>query len=249
MLIKTELICDIGCIRQKNEDIILLNCELFRDKSYENKFEFTERVRFAAIVADGMGGHSGGEVASEIVVQQFDEFVLNLPENLNEEELTKQIKDWTQKTHQHIIGLSIENQELQGMGSTFCGLFFYEKIVLALNIGDSRTYRFRDGILKKITLDHSMRELTGDQSVPVNYIYNSFGAGDEVFIDVKNISEQIFENDLFLICSDGLSDMVSDVELEIMLADGKYTQEIALKAKEAGGKDNISIIILKISDL
>lgn len=246
MLIKTDLICDIGCVRQKNEDIILLDGELYRDKSAQSKYELTPEVRFVAIVADGMGGHKGGDVASEIVAQQFNEFVYNLPGKLSQEEVISRIKDWTQATHQLLVHLSSVNRELEEMGSTFCGMLFYEKMIFILNIGDSRIYRFRDGIFKQLSTDHSLRQLTGDMSIPNNIIYNSFGGNDDVYIDVKNISGQVFENDIFLICSDGLADMVSDTEIEKTLIETVSAQKLVDKAKQAGGKDNISVIIMQI---
>ncbi len=247
MIIRTDLICDIGCVRQNNEDMILLDGELYRDKSAENKYELTDNARFMAIVADGMGGHNGGEVASEVALKSFTDFLYNLSANLDEHEIVSQIKNWTQIAHNYIIKSGYKNENLQGMGATFCGIMFYEKMIFSLNIGDSRLYRFRDGVLKQLSTDHSMRGLTGDNSVPNNIIYNSLGADNEAFIDIRNITEQIFDNDIFLICSDGLSDMVSDDEVENLLSQNGPAKILVEKAKDAGGKDNISVIVLNIS--
>lgn len=249
MLIKTDLICDIGCVRLNNEDMILLDGELYRDTSTENNYELTDNVRFMAVVADGMGGHNGGEVASEAVLKSFNDFLYNLPSSLSEIELVSQIKHWAQTANDQVVGIAEENQNLQGMGSTFCGIMFYEKHIFSLNIGDSRLYRFRDGVLKQLSTDHSMRKLIGDNAVPNNVIYNSFGTIEDIFIDVNNISEQVFDNDIFLICSDGLTDMLSDEDIENMLSQNASCIMLTDKAKDAGGKDNISIIFLKIKDL
>ncbi len=248
MLIKSDLNCDIGCVRQNNEDIVLLGGELFRDKAQGCDFEIDDTTRFAAIVADGMGGHNGGEVASEFATQFFCDFVLNLPDGLSAEELTEQIKEWTEKAHRNILEQGYRAPDYEGMGTTFCGLLFYGGSVLALNIGDSRLYRFRNGILRQISTDHSMRELTGDQTLPVNQIYNSLGAGATAFVEIKELTGQLYDDDLFLICSDGLCDMISDEEIEQLLSDEPSAGKLVEAARKAGGKDNISVVLLQLKE-
>ncbi|GHT52771.1 serine/threonine phosphatase stp [Bacteroidia bacterium] len=249
MLLKTDLNCNIGSVRQNNEDMILLAGELFRDKAQKMDFEPAENARMAAIVADGMGGHNGGEFASEMATLLFDDFIKELPAGLNEAEIASQLSQWCENTHRVIVNKSNESEEYEGMGTTFCGLLFYEKMTFALNIGDSRLYRFRNGILKQISTDHSMRQLTGDNSLPSNQIYNSLGAGDSAFIDVKDLSEQLFNDDLFLVCSDGLCDMISDEEIEQILANEPSADKLVEAAKQAGGKDNVSVLLLKIKEI
>ncbi|GHT34459.1 serine/threonine phosphatase stp [Bacteroidia bacterium] len=249
MQIKTDLNCNIGCVRQNNEDIILLGDELFRDKAQKIDVELTENARYAAVVCDGMGGHNGGEYASEMAAQLFSDYILDLPAALTVEELTDLLKKWAENAHRIIVNKSTESAEYDGMGTTFCGILFYESLVFALNIGDSRLYRFRNGILKQISRDHSMRELTGDSSLPSNQIYNSLGAGDSAFIDVKDLTGQLFDGDLFLICSDGLCDMISDEETEQILAAEPVAEKLVEAAKAMGGKDNVSVILLSIKDI
>lgn len=246
MLLKSEINSDIGCVRANNEDMILFGGEFFRDRSAKQIFELSDTSRFAAIVADGMGGHNGGEFASEIALRCFDDFILDLPEGLDEGEIASSLKRWTDETHHLILRKSHELPECEGMGSTFCGLLFYGKTVFALNIGDSRLYRFRGGILKQLTTDHSIRQLTGDLSQASNQIYNSLGAGESAFIDIRNLSGQILEDDLFLICSDGLCDMLPDEETERILTENPSAEALVTAAKNVGGKDNISVILLKI---
>ena len=247
MLLKINLNSNVGCVRQKNEDIILLGSELFRDNTHAEDIELGDNVRFAIIVADGMGGHSGGEIASEYAVQYFCDFVQELPAGLGVEELSEELKTWTAKAHQNILKQGIENPEYNEMGTTFAGLLFYEKIVLALNIGDSRVYRYRNEVLKQITKDHSMRELTGDKTMPSNQIYNSLGAGETAFIDIKDLTEQVYNDDVFMICSDGLCDMVSDEEIEKVLSNRASADDLVSIACQAGGKDNVSVIVLSVN--
>jgi len=246
MFIEAQINCDIGRVRPKNEDMILFAGNLYRDTTYSLDFELGENVRLAAIVADGMGGHKGGEYASQLACELFDNFVVNLPANLPIAELKTLLKAWAEKTHAVIVAKSIEEAEYEGMGTTFCGLLFYEKSIIALNVGDSRLYRYRDGILKQISKDHSMRELYKNPTLPSNQIYNSLGAGDSAFIDVTDISEYVLSEDIFLVCSDGIVDMISDEEIETILTNEPCAERLVTAARNAGGNDNISVILLSI---
>ena len=228
--------------------MILFGGELFRDKAQKLDFEIGEKSSFAVVVADGMGGHSGGEIASEYVAQFFGDFVSELPEDLSAEEITEKIKEWTQIAHRNLLLQGAQNPEYDGMGTTFCGMLFYGKHVLAINIGDSRLYRFRNDILRQISTDHSMRQLTGDYTLPSNQIFNSLGAGDSVFVDVKDLTGLLFDDDVFLICSDGLSDMITDNDIEQILLQEPAADKLVESAKNAGGKDNISVILLTIKE-
>lgn len=246
MLLKSEINSDIGCVRANNEDMILFAGEYFRDNSAKQIVELSDSVRFAAVVADGMGGHKGGEIASEIALRLFDDFLLDLSDGLDESGINLSLKEWTEKTHNIILHRSYELPEQEGMGTTFCGLLFYGEMVFALNIGDSRLYRFRGGILKQLTTDHSIRQLTGDLSQGSNQIYNSLGAGESAFIDIKNLSGQMLTEDLYLICSDGLSDMLPDEETERILNENPSAEALITAAKNGGGRDNVSVILLKM---
>lgn len=248
MLIKTDLNCNVGCVRPKNEDMVLLGGELFRDKSQKLDFEIGGGARFAAVVADGMGGHKGGEVASEYAAEFFSDFVSGLADGLTANEVVRSVKDWAQTAHRNILRQGDENPEYAGMGTTFCGLLFYENGVFSINAGDSRLYRFRGGILRQISADHSLRELTGDKSMAANQIYNSLGAGAETFVDVKELTDQLFDDDIFLVCSDGLCDMVPDEAIERTLKLIPSADYLVEAARSAGGKDNVSVILLRIME-
>jgi protein phosphatase len=228
--------------------MILFAGNLYRDTTYRLAFELGENVRLAAIVADGMGGHNGGEHASQLACELFDDFVVNLSANLPIAELETLLKAWAEKTHALIVAKSCEGAEYEGMGTTFCGLLFYEKIILALNVGDSRLYRFRNEILKQISKDHTMRELYNNPTLPSNQIYNSLGAGDSAFMDVTDISENVLPDDIFLVCSDGIVDMMTDEEIENSLTDEFSAEKLVEKARQNGGKDNISVILLRIKE-
>ena len=248
MFIKSDLNCNIGTVRPNNEDIILFGGKLFRNQTQVLDFEIEEKSRFAVAVADGIGGHSGGEIASEYAAQFFGDFVSELPDDLSAEEITEKIKDWTQIAHRNILVQGAQNPEYDGMGTTFCGMLFYEKLVLAINIGDSRLYRFRNDILRQISTDHSMQQQTRNQSLPSNLLSNSLGAGDSAFVDVKDLTGLLYDDDIFLICSDGLSDMITDEEIEQILLAEISAEKLVETAKNKGGKDNISVVLLIIKE-
>ena len=112
-----------------------------------------------------------------------------------------------------------------------------------INIGDSRLYRYRDTVLKQISEDHSVRNLIG--SADSNLIYNSLGAGDTVFADVVDISDRILPDDRYLVCSDGLTDMLSVEQIDAILDENVDAVDALIDAaKAAGGKDNISVILV-----
>jgi len=248
MFIKSDLNCNVGSVRPNNEDIILFGSELFRNQTQTLDFEIAKNSRFAVIVADGIGGRNGGEIASEYAVQFFCDFVSELPDDLSAGDITEKIKEWTQIAHRNLLLQSTQSPEYYGMGTTFCGLLFYEKLVLAINIGDSRLYRFRGNVLRQISEDHSMQQLTRDQSLPSNQIYNSLGGGDSAFVEVKDLTGLLYDDDIFLICSDGLTDMITDEEIEQILLTEPTAEKLVEAAKNAGGRDNVSVVLLTIKE-
>lgn len=247
---------DLGCVRTNNEDMILLNSDFYRDQFTDGSFPMTDFTRFETIVADGMGGHEGGEFASELAVQSFDDFLNSLDADLTPDQVIAATKEWAQRTHELILSKGREMPQYCNMGTTFVGLFSYDGKVFTINIGDSRLYRYREGILKQISEDHSMRNLTGDQSVKSNMIYNSLGAGDTVFADVSDVTERILPDDHYLVCSDGVTDMLADEQIDAIIEESLAASEshmvlvdkIVEAAKAAGGKDNISAIWVTFTD-
>lgn len=246
MILQCQVASDVGCVRTNNEDIALLAGGLYRDAVDRFVAELQPHSRFVAIVADGMGGYEGGEIASEMAAKSFDAFFTGLPAGLSVDRLVAQVKTWVTEIHAEIIAFGDEHREYAGLGTTLVGMFAYEGKIFRINIGDSRLYRFRNGMLKQLSVDHSMRELTGDMSQPSNLIYNSLGAGGQVFADVEEMTAQLISDDRFLICSDGLSDMLSDEEICTLLADNADVDALIGAAKQAGGRDNISVILLTI---
>jgi len=251
-IIHAQAVSDMGCVRQNNEDMILLNGEYYRDESATQQFRLPHTVRFKALVADGMGGTEGGEFASELALQDFEDFADAVPDGLSDFDLREAVTDWTNRTHQHILQKGVEFPQYNQMGTTLTGLFGYGDRIYLINIGDSRTYCYRDHSLKQLSRDHSLRELHQDPTIPSNLIYNCLGGGAaEAFADLTNITDQVRPDDRYIICSDGLCDMISDNEIASIIGqaiehaeEDKLTAMLTEAAKAAGGKDNISILLL-----
>lgn len=231
-----------GPVRENNEDMILVSTRTVRDSSLVTKVLLDNKDRYIVAVADGMGGHQSGEVASEIVTSDMSSFFNALPDSLSYNELREYFQIWIEEEHTKLKVRGEENALLKGMGTTMVCLVIYENKVIWLNCGDSRIYRFRNGFLTQLSTDHSLEEMTGIKGHP-NVICNSIGAGNSSFFDLEDITAFVFNNDTFLLCSDGLSNMLSDDKMESILKDRNSVEELIDMACKAGGMDNISICL------
>jgi protein phosphatase len=244
-----DSICDVGAVRTNNEDIVSLDGMIFRNNNFQLTLEPNEtNNRFLIAVSDGMGGHNAGEVASEIVLNELHLFKQNLPENISNdsEELKPLFQSKVKEIHKKLNDEGKRDSNKHGMGATLIALLLLHNRVYYFSAGDSRLYRFRRGILKIISKDHSLAELIGDARSKSHLILNSIGGGESVFIDFIEITDQLLDDDTLLLCSDGLTDMLSDDEIENDLEINYSSISLCNKAKEAGGKDNISIAMVKL---
>lgn len=239
---KSFSITDIGKNRQINQDYIF--CE-------ENSIG---RLPNLFIVADGMGGHNAGDYASRFCVEVFTEQIRK-----NEQKTPiGMIEESLQYTNDLLIEQARDNNGLQGMGTTFVAATIIDSVMYVANIGDSRLYVIGDGI-KQITEDHSLVEemvKTGEIARKdmrfhpnKNIITRALGANAKLVTDYFEIN--LTEDDTVLICSDGLTNMLDDQEILKIVE--KYPEDLETVAKtlvqsanENGGKDNISIVIVKL---
>jgi len=250
MQLKILAVCDKGCVRDHNEDMVLICDYIFKNESKQVTVDLNkENSKYFIAVADGMGGHNAGEVASEIVLQKMSEKINELEINLIEKELSDRISEWTKEIHLYILNEGNIDIAKRGMGSTLIGVLFYNGMAYYMNVGDSRLYRFRRGNLMQISRDHSLREMTGDEDVASNIIVNSFGGGENIFVDFAPVGGKLLDEDILLLCSDGLSDMLTDDEIENILNEENRFNNLLTEAKNKGGEDNISIIILNIDSI
>lgn len=248
--IRVSLNSDVGCIRSNNEDIILILGETYRDCSDDFVVSVNDKGRFVAALADGMGGHNAGEIASEMAVKAFDSFIINLPENLSDHDFRNLVDNEIKEIHNQLINYGFSDPEASGLGTTLIAFVTCENRIYLINVGDSRIYRFRNGILCQLTRDHSEQNRQNDSSLPSNLIYNCLGGGGEsAFADVIEITGKVYENDTFMLCSDGLSDMVSEEDMELTMNESFSARNLVKKAKSNGGKDNVSVLLLKINSI
>ncbi len=214
-----------------------------------------------AILADGMGGHQAGEVASRIAVDAVSRHFLDVFARAKGGAVgTAAITEAIQLANSAIFETARTRPEYAGMGSTIVVAMFRDGKVCVGHVGDSRLYRFRRGKLKQLTQDHSVvQELVARgmytaeearQSVGKNLVTRALGVDPQVEVDV---SEQPAEDaDLYLLCSDGLNDVVTDTEIERVLDQHVQNLDATVgilvsMANQRGGPDNISVILAQVS--
>ncbi len=249
---KIELVnvSDTGLKRPHNEDSAI-----------------TDPVTGLAVVADGMGGYKAGEVASAIAAKAILDAVRGDIVSARttvadpESALSLQaalVRNSIVAANHHIFKTATEVPQCQGMGTTVVVVLFYNNMVTVAHVGDSRVYRLRDDELSQITNDHSLvQELIdrgfftpeeAEANTPKNLVTRALGIDETVEVDV--LEEATQTGDIYLLCSDGLNDMVDDEEIRLTLS--KYSanlveaaHELVRLANASGGKDNISVVLAR----
>ncbi len=238
MRLRFEIVSHAGLVRTQNEDMAYAGGQTVRDDNDAFEFDIPEDgMEFGAVVCDGLGGREGGEKASELACSLFDTFVEALPAGLEPNDVIMRLKRWTQTANDAIMAESYGN----GMATTLTGLLLYFDQAYILNCGDSRTYRLRYDNFRQLTRDHSERNRLNDPSAPANLMYNCLGI-PEAFIDIT--PAKIVEGDQYIICSDGLSDVVSDADIQRNISSAQALVDAALAA---GASDNVTVITLKFT--
>lgn len=237
-------ISDQGLVRQNNEDV------------------WAEVPPRFYVLADGMGGHQAGEIASREAADFLCAYVKKVfheegpPLNLREaHDLTRK---GIQEANKAVYKLSKANHELRGMGTTLCCLYFHDKGVVYAHVGDSRIYRLRDSYLEQLTQDHSLLcELLGmgqlEERQSTDFMYKNIitkAVGTEAHVDPSVHVAEVAVGDIFLMCSDGLSDLLAKKDIEAILNKNinvkKAAAQLVALAKERGGHDNITVVIAKV---
>ena len=243
MRLDIQAVCHKGLVRDGNEDAVSVGGLFLRDDSASLSVETPEDGFFYLLVSDGMGGHEAGEEASEFTLNEIKE-QLNLHQ-IQPDTFEDDIREAARYITYKLNGLAAERGQVRPMGCTLTGVIWHYGRVWLVGAGDSRTYRFRGGILRQLTTDETERGLTGDPNADKSLL-NCIGGGTQGRLTVEDISGKLFHGDTLLICSDGLSDMLPDDDIEQALAEGGEAKDLLRMACEAGGADNISIIIAKI---
>ncbi len=245
---------DVGRQRRHNEDHILVRPEYG-----------------LYVVADGMGGHNAGNVASALVTTSIDNYFGAMhaadppeakPEDAGLTDEARRIAHAVRKANRDVYEISSTHQQHHGMGSTIVAMFLppgREEIHIA-HVGDSRCYRVRRGEIKQLTRDHSLindaLEIKPDLTdadlarLPKNIITRALGMKDVVKVDIK--SEKIEPGDIYLLCSDGLSGMVNDADIGDVLGMSEVPADacevLVAMANDAGGTDNISAVVVRVEE-
>ena len=248
-------VTDVGRQRKHNEDHVLLRPEL-------DLF----------VVADGMGGHNAGDIASRLAttsLRNFYEATETGPvptDNLNHDydnlaEHAKRLAAGIQKANRDVFEISSTMRQHHGMGSTVVAAYLERQggLMHVGHVGDSRCYRMRDQQLELLTHDHSLindalalkPDLTPEElaRLPKNIITRALGMREEVKVDIR--SEPVRAGDIFLLCSDGLSGMISEADIATVLQDSGDLREacelLVTLANDNGGTDNITALLVRIN--
>lgn len=236
----------VGCVRSNNEDMVLAYNQFVRSDAYQTEF-MTENVdRFVIALADGMGGHNAGEVASEQTLSNLRFFVSDLPSGLSVGEFDEMMLQWLQYINTSINSRGRVDPSLLEMGTTLVAVVYYGGKIFWLNCGDSRLYRLRDGHLLQISTDHSLSNARGEKKHS-NIITNCIGAGcKNSYLDLFEFTSDFLSGDTYLLCSDGLNDMVDNSIIERLLNEGASANQLCQAAIDAGGYDNVSTCVFRV---
>lgn len=236
---------DLGRVRENNED----------------KFEYfvpsTESLLATRghvyLVCDGMGGHSAGQIASELAAKTFIDVYLNHP--ASDASVAAIAAAHAANRFVRDVGTAVPSR--RGMGTTLSGLMLIQDQALIIQVGDSRVYRLRDGVLDRITTDHTwvedvvkrgvMSREDAEQHQYKHVIMQAIGGDAELSPDVFWLN--LLPGDLFLLCSDGLTNHVSDPELHEILASngpGEACWQLVGAALAGGGSDNCTALIVSV---
>lgn len=236
---------DKGNIREINED------------SYNIIAGYTD-VPVSFIIADGMGGHNSGEIASKMAVDFISNHILRFAEKFAVEDgICAAIEEAMQKANKTVYGESMANEANYGMGTTLIVAVVTGKKLYIGHIGDSRVYMYRNNTLKLLTKDHTfigelMRNgsLTEEEAAGHpnrNMLTRALGCEENVDIDIYKYD--IRENDLILLCTDGLTNMLSEAEIGEIIKNTDDPEIICSKlidgANTNGGEDNTTVIVFK----
>ncbi len=230
---------DIGKLRQQNEDNVFIN----------------ETQPYMIVVADGMGGHNAGEVASKMAIEVVATKLAKIKKTKRKTNCEDKIRDAFVSANKKIYDYAEENSKLMGMGTTLVVALIHDDRLYVGNVGDSRAYIIKDNDIRQISVDHSYvwqlvikGEITEQQAKrhpKRNYITRAMGTEESILVDT--FSEE-WTGGTVLVCSDGLSNLVDNWEMRDIVAETGDLHEAAKKlidlANQRGGNDNISVALM-----
>ncbi len=246
-------ITDTGMVREHNEDAIGTNGDMG-----------------LIVLADGMGGYNAGEVASGIAVQTIADLAA---EGANREERsdidphtgmmrqTIVLRDAVARANKIIFQTAQSQTHCEGMGTTLVAAMFHDNKISIAHVGDSRAYRLRNDKFEQLTMDHSLlqelvdrgfySEEEAQRSTNRNYVTRALGVEPTVEVEVQEY--EVLPEDIYLLCSDGLPDMVEDEDIHLTISTFNASldvvgQQLVQLANEHGGRDNVSVMLAQVID-
>lgn len=238
--VKISAATHVGLLRPRNEDRFCIPD--WSSSGQEDSWQgYTVREGCWALVADGMGGHGAGEVASKVVVKILSKHLLSIP---SAEGLVKAIQFANDKVHEAMYS----EHGRPGMGSTVVGVQLHGQICTCFNVGDSRAYLLRRKQLRRLSLDHTP-EGGIRQKFRSHALTRSLGGTVSRVEPQPHIEKvAVLPGDHILLCSDGLSDLISEDEIaELMEKKSSRPSSLLINsALKAGGRDNITVVLLSI---
>ena len=237
-------ITNVGNVRELNED------EFFVDTEFQRLF----------MVADGMGGHNAGDVASKMAINILKNYYFeNIKENINTQDIKKELLKGIELSNKSIINASKKFDNLKDMGTTLNLVCINDEDIIFINIGDSRAYVSVGDGFKQVTVDHSLveeliksGEITEEESYnhpQKNIITSCLGAKGDYKVDIYSLKKE--KNMKLLLCTDGLTNLVSKSEIEEIINENEIenaTKLLVHSAKENGGFDNITLILIDLEE-
>ncbi len=251
--ISSVALTDTGKVREHNEDMISADTDIG-----------------LFVLADGMGGYNAGEVASGIAVKTIVNLVRDsvMREDLAardpETGLTRRsivLRDAIHRANKIIYHTSRTQPQCEGMGTTIVACLLHDNKISVAHVGDSRLYRLRDNRFEQLTLDHSLLQELVDRgfysqqeaqrATNKNYVTRALGVEQTVEVEISEDSVQ--KSDYYMLCSDGLSDMIEDEDIHLTISTFSANLEMVAKqliqlSNDNGGRDNISVIMAHINE-
>ena len=267
--VKSFGVTDCGKVRKSNEDQFLIAelskaMRVWQTSLAEPKLQVGDERAHLFLVADGMGGHQAGERASAMAVAAIEHFTLNTfrwffaADGARAQKVLTQFQTALQQADASIAEEATQHPELKGMGTTVTMAFQLGAQLCLVHVGDSRAYAFRDGALHQLTQDHTMvgdlvrrGSLTQDQVAthPFRHVITNVVGGPNVGVKVEARAFEMQAGDRLLLCSDGLTEMVTDDAIAAVLATEQDPEAAAkallAQALDAGGRDNVTVLIVR----
>jgi PPM family protein phosphatase len=244
---------DTGKVREHNEDTIAFDSEIG-----------------LLVLADGMGGYNAGEVASGIAVKTIVNLVR---ESVEREDMRVQdsesgmsrpsiiLRDAIHRANKIIYQTAKTQPQCEGMGTTVASALFFDNRIAIAHVGDSRLYRLRDDKFEQVTMDHSLLQELVDRgfysaeeaqrAANKNYVTRALGVEPNVEVEVQEVPVQ--KGDYYIVCSDGLSDMVEDDDIHLTISTfganlDTVAKQLIQLANDNGGRDNVSVVMAHVVD-